>query len=91
MLGNFGAGGQQEHVREVCADLLWIFVRAQFSLAMLPFEVFYSEKLGIFLESLGWSHNVGSVSRAAPKRTSARGQTPICGFLRVPVVFCVFL
>ena len=42
---------------------------------------------------------VGSVSsllsktvyRAAQKGTNLRGQTPICGFLRVPAVFCGFL
>ena len=40
VLGKFGAGGKQEHGRELCADFLWIFTRAQFSLAVLPFEVF---------------------------------------------------
>ena len=40
MLGNFGARGKQEHGRELCADLLWLFARVQFSLAVLPFEVF---------------------------------------------------
>ena len=30
-------------------------------------------------------------SRAALKGTNLRGQTPICGFLRVPAVFCGFL
>ena len=29
--------------------------------------------------------------RAALKGTNLRGQTPICGFLRVPAVFCGFL
>ena len=29
--------------------------------------------------------------RAALKLTNLRGQTPICGFLRVPVLFCGFL
>ena len=39
MLGNFGAGGKQEHGRELCADFLWLFASAQFSLAVLPFAV----------------------------------------------------
>ena len=30
-------------------------------------------------------------NRAALKGTNLRGQTPICGFLRVPAVFCGFL
>ena len=33
----------------------------------------------------------GAKSRAALKGTNLRGQTPICGFLRVPAVFCSFL
>ena len=37
MLGNFGARGQQEHGRELCADFLWLFACAQFSLAVLSF------------------------------------------------------
>ena len=40
MLGNFGARGQQEHGRELCADFLWLSARAQFSLVVLPFAVF---------------------------------------------------
>ena len=32
-----------------------------------------------------------TVCRAALKGTNLRGQTPICGFLRVPAVFCGFL
>ena len=40
VLGNFSAGGKQEHGWELCDELLWIFARAQFSLAVLPFEVF---------------------------------------------------
>ena len=40
MLGNFGAGGKQKHGRELCVDFLWLFARAQFSLAVLPFAVF---------------------------------------------------
>ena len=40
VLANFGAGGKQEHGRELCAEFLWLFARAQFSLAVLPFEVF---------------------------------------------------
>ena len=40
VLGNFGAGGKQERGQELCADFLWIFARARFSLAVLPFEVF---------------------------------------------------
>ena len=32
-----------------------------------------------------------TVPRAALKGTNLRGQTPICGFLRVPAVFCGFL
>ena len=28
--GSFGAGGKQECGRELCADLLWLFARAQF-------------------------------------------------------------
>ena len=39
-LGNFGARGKQEHGRELRADFLWLFARVQFSLAVLPFEVF---------------------------------------------------
>ena len=41
VLGNFGAGGKQEHGRELRADFfIWIFACGQFSLAVLPFEVF---------------------------------------------------
>ena len=40
VLGNFGAGGKQEHGRELCAEFLWLFARVQFSLAVLPFAVF---------------------------------------------------
>ena len=41
MQGHFGGGrGKQEYGRELCADFLWFFSRAQFSLAVLPFEVF---------------------------------------------------
>ena len=41
VLGNFSARGKQEHGRELCADFLWLCARVQFSLAVLPFEVFY--------------------------------------------------
>ena len=38
-------------------------------------------------------HNIpwGICNRAALKGTNLRGQTAICGFLRVPAVFCGFL
>ena len=40
-LGNFGTGGKQQHGRELRADFLkWNFACAQFSLALLPFEMF---------------------------------------------------
>ena len=51
-------------------------------------------KLPIFEGSLpGCSpHSAGYTrTRAALKGTNLRGQTPICGFLRVPAVFCGFL
>ena len=35
--------------------------------------------------------NTTKYYRAALKGTNLRGQTPICGFLRVPAVFCGFL
>ena len=41
MLGNFGVRGKQEHGRKLRAEFLWLFARAQFSLAVLPFAVFY--------------------------------------------------
>ena len=34
---------------------------------------------------------IGFSLRAALKGTNLRGQTPICGFLRVPAIFCGFL
>ena len=37
MLGNFSAGGKQEHGRELRADFLWFFACAPFSLAVLLF------------------------------------------------------
>ena len=57
-----------------------------------------SGKFGVSAENLHRKPQSGEVRknhfgdpifRAALKGTNLRGQTPICGFLRVPAVFCV--
>ena len=48
---------------------------------------------GVRQKGVGHSHFLVTslFSRAALKGTNLRGQTPICGFLRVPAVMCGFL
>ena len=41
VLGIVGAGRKQEHGQERFHDFLWIYARAEFSLAVLPFAVFF--------------------------------------------------
>ena len=50
----------------------------------------------VLLSSIGAGRGKGVItkgvfSRAALKGTNQRGQTPTCGLLRVPAVFCGFL
>ena len=51
-------------------------------------RAYFEGKSAIYLSHLG---KFCPCSRAALKGTNLRGQTPICGFLRVSAVFCGFL
>ena len=71
MLGNFGAGGKQEHGRELRADFLWLFARAPFSLAVTVCGVFVLRDLGALGRGEG-AGAPGTVPLQNPEVTSRK-------------------